>query len=133
MFTLVWWAVLIVVILYLIYYERIIFAQEEFLRERFGDVYIKWAENTPVFLPNPRKYQKPNLPFSLRKVLRRGYSSIFAIIASFTFLEITGDLLAEGRLEIDLGWALFFSIGLLEYLILMTLKKKTRVLHVEGR
>ncbi|GAI74444.1 unnamed protein product [marine sediment metagenome] len=40
------------------YYERIIFAEEEFLRKTFGDSYLKWAEQTPTFLPKCKNWKK---------------------------------------------------------------------------
>lgn len=133
LFVQVWWFILIAILAFFVYYERIIFAEEEFLRKQFGNLYLKYADKTPVFWPNFENWQQPSLPFSFRNVLRREHSGFFAIIASFTFLEIIGDLFVEGRLELNLGWIISFSVGLLIYLALVTLKKKTRLLHGEGR
>jgi hypothetical protein len=133
LFTQVWWFVLAVGLLFLVYYERIVFAEEEFLRQRFGGLYLEWADQTPAFWPRFRNWKQPSLPFSFRTVLRRENSSAFAVVASFTFLEIAGDLVVERKLELDLGWGIAFSVALVVYLILRSLMKKTRVLHVEGR
>ncbi len=49
LFTLIFW----------IYYERIIYAEEQFLRKKFGDKYLCWASKTPIFIPYKFKnYQK---------------------------------------------------------------------------
>ena len=133
LFLQVWWVVLISVLAFWIYYERIIFAEEEFLRDKFGNSFLKWAEETPAFLPKINRWQRPDLSFSFRTVLRREYTALFVITSSFTFLDIMGDLIVEGRLEIDTGWAVFFVTGLVIYLSLRTIKKKTRWLHVKGR
>jgi len=95
MFTQVWWIVLISVLMFWIYYERIIFAEEEFLRKKFGNLFLEWAEKTPAFLPRIKKWQKPDLPFSFRTVLNREYTGFFIITSSFTLLEIIGDIMVE--------------------------------------
>jgi hypothetical protein len=48
-------------------------------------------------------------------------------------MDIVGDYLIEGELELDPVWAVIFGFGLVVYLTLRTLKKRTRLLHVEGR
>jgi len=133
LFTQVWWLILIGIFGFLFYYERIIFTEEEFLRKKFGDLFLAWANKTHVWIPSFRKWQKPDLPFSWKTVLRREYSSFFSIVAAYTFLDIFADLLSERRLEITFVWAIFFVAGLIVYFTLMFLKKKTRVLDVKGR
>jgi len=66
-------------------------------------------------------------------VLRREYTGLFVITSSFPFIDLFCDTIAEGRLDMDMGWILFFATGLIAYLTLRTLKKKTRLLDVEGR
>ena len=129
----VWWFSLLMVLAFLVYYERIMLAEEEFLRDKFGVLYLTWAEDTRAFLPKLKLWQQPSLPFSFRNVLKREYTGFFVIIASFTLLEILADLVSEGVLEIDLEWLIIFSVGLLIYLVLRTLKKKTGILNVDGR
>ncbi len=133
MFTQVWWIVLLSILLFWLYYERIMYAEEEFLRDKFGRHFVEWAEQTPAFIPDPRRWKRPDLPFSLRTVLRREYTGFFVITSSFTILEVSGDAIAEGRLEIDPEWLGFFAVGLIVYFVLRTLKKKTHWLHVKGR
>lgn len=133
LFIQVWWFALIVWLGFWLYYERIIFVEEEFLRKKFGDLFLQWAKETPIFFPKFKNWKKPNLPFSLKTVLRREYSTFFSIIASFTFLDIAGDLFAEGKLELSLPWVIAFIVGLIIYFTLLILKKKTKLLDVEGR
>ena len=129
----VWWFVIIFMLAFWLYYERIIFTEEEFLRRKFDPRFGLWAEVTPAFLPRFRKWRRPGLPFSLRTVLKREYTGLFVITASFTLLRALIDLLAKGHLDMGLEWAMFFISGLVAYLLLRALKKKTRVLEVEGR
>lgn len=127
-----WWFELVAILAFWLYYTLIMFTEEEFLRKKYGDSYIKWAENTPVFFPRFTKWREPALPFSFKNVLRREYSTFFAIIACFTFLDIGEDFFACGRFKLDWGWITLFSIGLIVYIILRTLKK-LKILDVEGR
>ena len=134
MFTQVWWFVLISALAFWIYYERIIIAEEEFLRRRFGETFLEWAERTPAFLPRFRNWCTPDLPFSLRTVLKREYSALLVITLSFFLIDVGGDLLVERRFEEgDMGWFAVFMAGLVIYITLRTLKKKTSLLDVPGR
>jgi len=130
LFIQVWWLVALAVAGFWLYYERIALAEEEFLQSEFGDSFLLWAERTPAFIPRLSNWQHPDSSFSLKKVLRAEYSGFFGIVASFTFLEVAGDLLTEGTLELDPAWGLFFLVGLGAYLAVRTLKKKTRLLSL---
>ena len=55
----------IFVLAYWLYYERIMYAEEQFLRNKFGVAYINWAEITPTILPNFKSFVPPTLPLSL--------------------------------------------------------------------
>jgi protein-S-isoprenylcysteine O-methyltransferase Ste14 len=130
----VWWFALIGTSLFWIYYERIAFAEEEFLRGKFGAPYLEWTAETPAFLPRFRNWKQPGLTFSIRKLLKREYHGFFAIIASFTCLDILREIIVHTRNpQIHLGWVVIFAIGLITYLTLNLLKKKTKILDVPGR
>ena len=129
----IWWSTIICVLIFWLYYERIMFAEEEFLRNKFGSEYEKWASKTPAFLPKFKNWKTANLPFSLRNVLLREYSAFFAIIVIFTLLKVTSLIIVEGNVNLDLFWQITFLFGLLVYITLRTLKKKTKLLTVQGR
>jgi protein-S-isoprenylcysteine O-methyltransferase Ste14 len=133
MFFRLWWFVLLYVLAFWLYYERIMFAEEEFLRKKFGDVYLAWAARTPVFVPNFKNWRRSNLPFSLPTVLKREYQSLFLLIAFFTVLEIIGDTVAERRFVIDPVWLGLFGGVLMFSIVIRVLRKRTRSLHVQGR
>ncbi|NLH40039.1 MAG: hypothetical protein GX445_08265 [Elusimicrobia bacterium] len=133
LFAHLWWLSLIYILAFWLYYERIIFAEEEYLRGKFGNVYLEWADKTPVFVPKLSLYRKADLPFSLRNVLGREYHSFLTMIIAMFVLEIVGDLFAEGRLDFDFGWIVLLGIGFTIWIILRILKKYTNILNVEGR
>lgn len=129
-----WWFLTLAVLVFWIYYEKIMFAEEEFLRREYGETFLGWASKTPVFFPTKLSlWQPPALPFKLRNALRREYSGFFAIISVYTILDILEELVATGRLGMDPIWRILFGFGLIAYLVFMFLKKKTNLLDVEGR
>lgn len=133
MFPRLWWISLIYALVFLIYYERIILSEEIFLRDKFGKAFEDYTDRTPAFFPKFKCWQPPKLSFSFRNVLRREYPGFFGLIVSFNVFEIISDLIVHDRFVVDPIWGGLFILGLILYFTLRTLKKKTKVLHVEGR
>jgi len=132
LFPRVWWVAVMVTLVFWLYYERIMFAEEEFLRRTFGPPYEAWAGATPAFVPRLSLWRPPESPFSMKTVLRREPSSWLAVVSCFCVQEIAGDLLVEGTFEIDPFWLVLFSATLAAYAILKIMKNK-KMLHVTGR
>lgn len=109
------------------------FAEEEFLQEKFGESFTKWAEKTPAFFPKFRNWLKPDLSFSLKAAINREYSTFFAIILTFSLLDVISEFFLNGRLVFDRMWVIMFSFALMIYLIVRIIKKYTTLLKVEGR
>lgn len=124
-----WWLTLLVILIFWLYYERIIFAEEEFLRDKFGETYLQWAEKTPAFIPDFRKWRKCETAFSFRKAVKNEYKSVFAIIVAFLLLEIMSDIFVEQKFEIDDMWLSITIVGLIMYVTIRFLKKCTRFLE----
>jgi len=124
LFTHDWWLPVIVSLAFWLYYERIMFAEESFLEEKFGETYATWAARTPAFVPRFRSFRPPERRFSWRTVFRSEYSGLFAIVAVFTYMEILGDLVVEKRLVLDGMWMWLFAVNLVIYLTLRTLKRR---------
>lgn len=129
----VWWLALLVWFGFWLYYERIIFTEEEFLRSKFKDQFMEWAKKTPIVIPRFRNWKKPELKFSFKTALRREFSTFFSIVAAFFFLEIAADFLTRKRHGVHNSWIIFFVISLGIYLTFCILKKKTKLLNVAGR
>lgn len=128
-----WWVALLFVLCFALYYERIMCAEERFLREQFGESYLQWALHTPAFIPDFRQWQMPRLAFSWRMVLRREYAGLFALITAFTVLEVLGDVVVSGSLEFDPVWMTAFGVMTLTYVVLRWLKHHTHLLRVSDR
>ena len=127
------WFTAIVAVAFWIYYERIMMAEEAFLSEKFGDSYRRWAERTPVLMIRPSRWQAPVLPFSWRTVLRREYNGLLLICLSFGVWNLIEDIFFENDAEPDPGWLLVIAFGVVAFLVLRGLKKRTRLLDVAGR
>ncbi len=89
------WFILIFCLLYWIYYERIMYAEEAHLRDKFGERYLDWANTVPTFIPNINKYQKPLLPFNWMKAIKSEKNSFAALCLIFCLFDIIGKLLAK--------------------------------------
>ncbi len=133
MFPRVWWCPVITSFAFFIYYERIMFAEEEFLRRKFGAQWLDWASRTPAIIPSIRSWKSTGLRFSLWNVLKREYSALFALVASFTFLEIVGDFFARGELTVDVVWGATFATSAVLWIVLRSLKGKTKLFGVTLR
>ncbi|TGK03727.1 lipid A Kdo2 1-phosphate O-methyltransferase [Leptospira selangorensis] len=121
------------------YYERIMFAEEKFLRDKFGQDYLNWADKIPAFIPKFSGYVKPKLGFSFRNILKREYPSLFGILVIFVVFDYAASF------KIGFGdwkepWAVItepqiwaFGIGAAFYTIVRVIVKTTKWLVVEGR
>lgn len=89
------WFVISFILFYWLYYERIMFAEEQFLRRKFGNVYLDWASNIPAFIPSFRNFKKPALPFNWKKVLKKEKTGIFLTFLIFAALHVAGQVIQD--------------------------------------
>lgn len=125
--------ILIVSLMFWLYYERIMFAEERFLERKFGDAYMNWANQTPAFIPCLAKYKKNVVPFSFKSVLRREYSGVLATVMGFVFIDDLRRFFGGADFEwyTNAHYALLAAMVLA--LILRSLKHYTSLLKEEGR
>ena len=129
----VWWLVVIYTLSFWLYYERIMFAEEAFLRNRFGEAFSEWAAVTPAFIPNVSLWQKPSLPMSYVNVLKREYTALGLIVLIHGSMEAAEHLLLEHRLPFEPFWTTLILVSLGGYVVLRFLKKNTELLKHAGR
>lgn len=126
------WPLLVIFLLaFSLYYERIMFAEEEYLRRRFGAEFEQWAATTPALLPRIANWTPPSQPFSMRKILRKEYSGLFAVVAGFCLARAFEHATAEKRLFIEPAWLVLLLATFVVYLILRTLHTRTRLLAAD--
>lgn len=127
-----WFAVAFIFV-YWVYYERIMYAEEQFLRKKFGESYVDWASKLPAFMPNFTNFKKAKYPFSWKKVLKKEKDGFFAVFITIYLFEQVGHFILH-KTYMGLNWLTYTTIGaFIIYLILKVLKKFTKVFHEEGR
>lgn len=126
------WFVTAFILIYWVYYERIMFAEEQFLRKKFGERYLSWAGKVPAFIPNPRLYVKPSISFSIKKVLKKEKNGLAALFIVFYLFYALGAYTAGGKPTDNI--LLFLTIiSTVIYFILKFIKRRTKLLDEEGR
>lgn len=95
------WLVILFVFVFWIYYERIIYAEESFLRQKFGNSYLKWAEMTPVFWPKRLCYVHPKQSFSWRKILIKEKSGFFIYFLILFVTQQFSKFIEYNSFEVD--------------------------------
>ena len=125
--------VIIMSLLFWIYYERIMFAEERFLERKFGADYLNWASKLPAFFPSILNYQKSDTNFSIITLLRREYASVLAAVVGFTFIEVLRTYFSTNYWGIS-DCTLDILVGtIITVLILRSLKHYTSLLEEKGR
>ncbi len=128
------WFMLLFSLVFWIYYERIVYAEESFLRKKFGKLYLDWTEKTPVFLPRNFNYKKPINTFSWKKVAKNEKNGLFALFLLFWIFDTVGKFAEQWTFVIEENWQLFGAVSTcIIYLILKYIKKYTDLLDESGR
>jgi protein-S-isoprenylcysteine O-methyltransferase Ste14 len=129
----VWWLPAIYCLLFAMYYERIMYAEERFLHNKFGKEFDDWATQTPAIVPRDIAWRSPPLPFSFRNVLRREYTGLMVVVLGNAGVEFTEHLIMDRRVVYETFWVTFIITGTVFYFALRSLKKYTTLLNVSGR
>lgn len=122
-----WYLIIIFCLLFWLYYERIMFAEEQFLERKFGSYFLAWSEQVPAFLPNYKKFQPSENTFSWRIVFKNEYPGVISTMTSFLFLLILKRTAANNVIAFELTDLYFALFILLFGLIFKFLKRKTKV------
>lgn len=141
----VWWFAAVVLLIQAFCLERIIAVEERFLRGKFGTHFVEYATATPIFLPDLRAWRRERpfwrpwaLPFSARNVLRREFYGVLAVVSAVVGWHLLLDVAWRGASLAEwwsTDWMLICAwlvAGVL-FVVLRTLKKRTRLLAVSGR
>ncbi|TDR26114.1 methyltransferase family protein [Flavobacterium cheniae] len=126
------WFVVAFTLFYWVYYERIMYAEEQFLRNKFGKSYIDWSNKVPAFVPDFKNFIKANLSLSWKKVVRKEITGIFVLFAIFFVFDYVGVYLEN---EKELNPFLLYSMIFLLFAIaiIKVIKKYTNLLKQENR
>lgn len=127
------WFIMTFILFYYVYYERIMYAEEAFLRNKFGDAYLKWAEKVPAFIPSFKHSVKSKYSFSIKKSLKQEKNGFAAVFLLFWAFELVGDFIASKQFKIEFDfWFYTAIISTVIYFILKIMKKR-KMLNEVGR
>src|SRR5699024_8571554 len=76
--------------------EMVMHGEARFLKEKFGERYVEWAENTPAFFPKFHNYHAPDRPFNWKRVLTQERNGLFALFSIYSFLNVFGEFMQNG-------------------------------------
>ena len=126
------WFVVAFTLSYWVYYERIMYAEEQFLRNKFGSIYTDWSNKVSAFVPDFKNFIKADLSLSWKKVVRKEITGIFVLFAIFFVFDYVGVYLKND--EAPNPFLLYSMIFLLiAIVIIKIIKKKTDWLKQENR
>ncbi|MEP7268085.1 MAG: isoprenylcysteine carboxylmethyltransferase family protein [Saprospiraceae bacterium] len=127
------WFVIAFIFLFWVYYERIMFAEEEYLRNKFGKVYTDWAEKTPAFIPDLTKWTPPRLSFSWKKVIRQEKAGILNLFLVFWLFKAIAAYSINGTILIENTFWQFGLLAAIAWYILIKGLQMTTVLFEKDR
>ncbi|WP_306044917.1 isoprenylcysteine carboxylmethyltransferase family protein [Nioella sp. MMSF_3534] len=127
------WVGALMALVLVIYFERIIAAEERFLSDKFGQDYSDWAARTPAFFPRLSGWVNPALPFSWRTVFRREHPSWLSTMTMMYALEMLSTWRKGEALSDATAWHVAMLAVIALQIVMMALKKWTRFFRVDGR
>lgn len=135
-----WLFIVVFALSFWLYYERIIFAEESFLRTKFGQEYVDWTLKTPPFFPKLSGYVPSNMNFSLRSMIRREYNSFFGLTSSLFVFHYLIVMIVNwqrgGGVEFIAPNSILtylFIASAVFYLLVRIMVKTTKIFEVQGR
>jgi hypothetical protein len=125
--------VIFFILIYWLYYERIMFAEEQFLRSKFGEIYDKYSEKVRAVIPRLRGFVKPELSFSFKSVLIREYNSFVNIFIIFVLLDLFRNYFLSERIYLTPMWIYIGAPAGLIWVMIRLIHKRTSWLNDAGR
>ena len=86
------WFVVAFTLSYWVYYERIMYAEEQFLRNKFGSIYTDWSNKVPAFVPDFKNFIKADLSLSWKKSSAKRDYRYLCFICYFLCFRLCGCL-----------------------------------------
>lgn len=122
-----YWFLVTFIGVYWIYYERIMYAEEQFLRKQFGDRYLRWASVTPAIIPAFRRWIKPETKINWWTVIRNEINCLLSLLVVFLVFEVVEKTETGNVLSVITNWQVYATIvALLTYATVKVLRKIER-------
>jgi protein-S-isoprenylcysteine O-methyltransferase Ste14 len=125
--------VTIFILIFWLFYERIMYAEEQFLSRKFGDEYKEWAAEVPAFIPDFSKWVKSKSGFSLKNLIKRESVGIFNLFFVFWIFSLEYHVIRGSSDITSDPWFYVMIAMAITTIIIRVIRKKTNLLSVEGR
>tara|TARA_A100001015_G_scaffold161557_1_gene179602 strand:+ start:948 stop:1700 length:753 start_codon:yes stop_codon:yes gene_type:complete len=131
LFTVVIWFFVLFVFIFWLYYERIIYAEEVFLREKFGNNYLNWAEKTPIFIPNNLSYDHPIMTFDWKKIIIKEKTGLFMLFLVFFGFQLFSGFVITHFLVVEFNFITYGTIFSFVFYIVIKTMQSSKLFSVE--
>ena len=128
MFTQHIWFIMAFTLAYWIYYERIMYAEEEFVGSKFGEAHKIWSSRTPAFIPNPSLWQSENSHLQWSKVIVQEKSTILNLFLVINML-VWGRLICQQQSpgNNEFFWLAMLLCCLFAYAVIKVVQKRKHI------
>ncbi|MFY0687278.1 MAG: DUF1295 domain-containing protein [Cyclobacteriaceae bacterium] len=105
------WFVLLFLLIYWVYYERIMYTEEQFLQRKFQHDFIEWSSKTPAIIPVFKQFSSAQHPFQWVKVLRKEKNGLAALFILIEIYHSLGLWMDNQTWKMDFwGWAMVLAV-----------------------
>jgi len=126
------WFVCFFVLLYWLYYERIIFAEEAYLRDKYGEGYEAYSAGTPLIIPSVKGWKPAKHSFSWVKIIRQEKTGILNLcVVIFAFKSLGSYLDGLQAVNLNSYWLWVLVFGLVWYASIKLIQKNTNLLKID--
>lgn len=127
------WLIVAATFVFVVYYLFIVYAEEQFLRRKFGQDYERWHRRTPRLIPNPFLYASSSNDFSWRIVFKNEYpgwtASMTIALCIYSLLVNKIYPFSEFYSSYLKGWLIFGGGIAIFGLTFRYLKHRTKLFH----
>ena len=123
-FTHNFWFLVAFVFFYIVYYERIIYAEEAYIIGHYGEAYTRWSSETPAVIPGFRIWRKPAHVFDWKRVIKREKSGLANLMTIGFFFHLVSGFLGDFSV-LDRGvWWVWLCVGAWVLLLMIKVVQK---------
>ncbi len=119
------WALLLVLGFLLSEYTLIISAEEHFLAEQYGDAFRAYCLKVRRWQPSWKHWEKPDLPFNLKKVVFKESDSLFNLLVGYLLVLNLKEKNFGGHWHISCWEILLTLLLVAAYLGIKIIKKRS--------
>lgn len=127
------WLIVAASIVFVVYYLFIMYAEEQFLRRKFGQHYEDWHKRTPRLIPNPFLYSSSPNDFSWKIVFKNEYpgwtASLTIALCIYSLLVNRVYPISKHTQQFLEGWLILGGGIAIFGLTFRYLKHRTKVFH----